>query len=354
MPDEAWGQATGRRRNRPRQGPRPEVAALAQELRQALFVSPPRAGGGRGAPGQLPGRQTRRPEWSCPACGVQNFMDRAVCRACGGAPAPPAQRNSGANQPPQARAVSRPRRRLPPGSAWAEPQPAARRQTNGGSRAAALEEARAAAADAGAPDEALEAMDQRIETLRAESRPLGARIDSAQAKVRKTAERLQRAQAAVAAAHRQQEEALQAHAEAEDALAELNQQLPAPDVPRQGQLITGITALLNALEGSALTVPGGNGPPEAVLARMHDMHVLLGAVEEPRGDDLDNAFGSEPAPDADFRGEPDAAQQDASPAPAARPRRSASPAQDDRERERTPRPRGRAVGGGTRATAGPA
>ena len=118
-------------------------------------------------------------------------MTRAVCRQCAatkpaataaGPPASTTRRAVETGRSDSGGAVQQPQR-LPPGSVWADTP----EQQRPALRIAALEKARAAANAAGAPGEAIAAMDQQLD-MRAElarSRPLDARLDSAKAKLAK-------------------------------------------------------------------------------------------------------------------------------------------------------------------------
>ena len=253
-----------------------ELDRLAKELRAALMPAPHRIGS------PVSQRPARKPEWKCGACGTSNFMDRRQCRQCWhlspsaqSAPTPPA---SGASQ------------RLPPGSVWAEPcadqRPAA--------RATALEKARAVANSAGAPAEALAAMDGEIANLRSEaasSRPLGARLDSAKAKLAKAEMKVQSAEAQMQQLSQQLEEARAHRAAAQDALTELQAEVPQERVSAPDELLSRTVELLERLETGQQA--WNLGMPEELKAAMTAVHRVVETLRPLQPPSLDTALEPE-------------------------------------------------------------
>jgi hypothetical protein len=273
MEEQAWNRVVSRR-NKKNGGNNHQLQALAQQLRDALSLKPPRE----------QSKPQRRPEWQCTGCGTHNFLDRQVCRRCSLA------HSQSPKAPPAWPEVS-----LPRGSVWASSS----REKTPAKRAAALEQAAATAKAAGASAETLatlacEAASAKQEA--ADSRPVGARLDSARAKARRARAAADAAEKAVEQAELRQAEALQQAAEADAALAALEEDLATHRSPlelMQG-VLEGARALLQQLESTPLTVPGELAPPERVLAGMRDLQTALAAADpsEPVEMALDEELGA--------------------------------------------------------------
>jgi len=111
----AWQEVRGRRSRARAPAMRPELAALAQELRAHLL------GAHLPSPGKSGRAAVVREEWTCASCATTNWLQRRICRTCrapcgrAAAPARPtarAPRLAAAPAPPQGQ-------RLPPCSVWA-------------------------------------------------------------------------------------------------------------------------------------------------------------------------------------------------------------------------------------------
>ena len=186
----AWQEVSRRRRGQRTQFMRPELAALAQELR-AHLLGPPRPA----AP---------REEWTCAGCSTTNWLQRRSCRACRAQCAGVGERAGRLAPGGPGHLAQEPRlgQRLPPGSVWAPPAaaPSAPTASTPKEQAAKLEHAAGMARAAGAPDDVVAALTAQAASLRATAagaRPLGARLDAAAAKVAKTERRAQATAAAV-------------------------------------------------------------------------------------------------------------------------------------------------------------
>ena len=164
---------------------------------------------------------------------------------------------------------------LPPGSVWAD-LPNARPVT----RIAALEKARNAAMAAGAPEDAVAAMDRELTVLRAEaanSRPLGARLDSAKAKLAKAENKVQSAELSLEKAMRQLEEAREQRKELEQSLAELQKEVPQQSHNPPEELLRTTKLLLDRLETGRFAATAGI--PEDVISAMTAVHKIVEALE---------------------------------------------------------------------------
>ena len=174
--------------------------------------------------------------------------------------------------------------RLSPGSVWTSstssselpPQrPAA--------RLAALEKARVAARDAGAPVAALQEMDREVASIRAEaatSRPLGARLDSAKAKLAKAESKLVAAEARLQSAMLHVEEARAQRALAEEALTELKTELPQESCSMSANLLHCTKELLQRLENGR--VASSANLPNDLIDAMTAVHKVISAIDPPR------------------------------------------------------------------------
>ena len=125
------------------------------------------------------------------------------------------------------------------------------------------------AKEAGAPEDALDAMGRELAVLRSEvanSRPLGARLDSAKAKLAKGETKVHAEEASMEKAMRQLEEAREQRRQTEESLALLQREVPqqAPSLPDEWVRSTKI--LLERLEsgGFAATV----AMPEELVSAM--------------------------------------------------------------------------------------
>ena len=150
-------------------------------------------------------------------------------------------------------------------------------------RLAALEKARAAAQEAGAPADALQALDREVASIRAEaanSRPLGARLDSAKSKLAKAESKVTAAEERFKAAMLQVEEARAQRAAAEAVLMELKAELPQESCTASEGLLRCTKDLLQRLETGrfASSVP----VPADIIEAMTAVHKAIGIIEPAR------------------------------------------------------------------------
>ena len=255
-------------------GGRPELLQLAEELRSALMPKPQQGRGG----GQ---HRPKRPEWQCKACSTMNFMDRRACRWCQRL-SPEAQ---SAPTPPLTVEARGPR--LPPGSVWTSTRSSSETAPQRpAARLAALEKARIAARDAGAPVDALQAIDREVASIRAEaasSRPLGARLDCAKSKLAKAESKLTAAEERLQTAMLQVEEARAQRAAAEETLTELRAELPQEGCSTSDNLLRCTKGLLQGLEsGHFASVAGAAGMPNDVIDAMTAAHKVISIMDPPK------------------------------------------------------------------------
>ena len=156
-----------------------------------------------------------------------------------------------------------------------------------GMRAAALEKAMATARDAGAPDDALDAMGRELAALRAEaanSRPLGARLDSAKARLAKAEAKVAVAEAQLEQAKRHAEETRVWRTAAQEALAELQAEVPQerPNAPEE--LLRCTKDLLQRLESGKFAAAAEI--PADLIDAMTAVHNVIGTIEPAHAADL--------------------------------------------------------------------
>ena len=258
---------------------RPNLAALAQGLANALK--------------QQPYARPRKPEWCCQACGVSNFMDRQVCRRCGLTLQDSSQKRSHGN-------VNN--HHLPAGSVWADPSPRAplrQKPKTPAARVSALEALLASARSAGASGPTLETLESEVADAKQNAEearvpPLGARLDSARAKLTQAEKIVVAMQEQVEQALARQEEALKQVGERKSELAVLEAEVgrntgggsstPVSEHVSTAQVLDGVRTLLQALENSRIcdSMAPAKGPPEPVLIGMRHIHDLLDTVALPR------------------------------------------------------------------------
>ena len=185
--------------------------------------------------------------------------------------------------PPVAGQTSKPR--LPPGSVWASTPAAAQQSTAAdkpkpGMKATALEKAIATAKEAGAPEDALDSMRRELAALKSEaanSRPLGARLDSVEAKLAKAEGRVQAAEANVEKAMCQLEEAREQRRLMEEALAQLQMEVPQQKSSLPEEWLRSTRVLLERLETGCFAAT--TAIPQEVVAAMSAVHQVINAVD---------------------------------------------------------------------------
>ena len=294
----AWQQVQNRRRGGKGKGGntaafKPEVEKFAREIRAALMAKP-YAGNGNGHVG--------KPEWECSTCGTHNFMTRSVCRQCGPQKATMANPGTAGRLVAAGAPDAALKSHLPPGSVWADPAISAKPAA----RAAALEKARAAASSAGAPADALAAMDRELQSMKsqaANARPLGARLDSAKAKLLKAESREHAAQNQLEKAVKQLEETREQRKVAEAALLELRSEIPSESSQLPAELVKRTKLLLDRLESGSLAVSAEM--PAELVAAMTAVHEVVNTLDPPSASTLDGPL--EPAAEAGA-GEPGGVQ----------------------------------------------
>ena len=275
----------------------PQLEELAQQLRAALMPKSWASKGG-GRQERMAPTASKRPEWTCPTCGTTNFMTRWACRQC------PVEQSDSARervaqtgaqpmaQKPTGGPTSLTQQRLPPGSVWAD-SPQTQRPA---ARIAALEKARSAASHAGAPEDALVAMDRELADLRsqaASSRPLGARLDSAKAKLAKAESKVEAADAQLARSMQQLEEARRQRRAAEEALTELQAEVPlqARNPPEEWARSTRL--LLEKLESGSFAASASM--PQEIIAAMTAVHDVINAFNPVQAAKLDGPLEAQQA-----------------------------------------------------------
>ena len=170
------------------------------------------------------------------------------------------------------------------------------------------------AKEAGAPEDALDAMGRELAVLRSEvanSRPLGARLDSAKAKLAKAETWVHAAEASVEKAMRQLEEARKQRRQMEESLALLQREVPqqAPSLPDEWVRSTKI--LLERLESGGFAATAAM--PEELVSAMTAVHEIVNAVDPlpslavdaPLEPDEDHEIRSDVAGATRRRSEPD-------------------------------------------------
>ena len=167
-----------------------------------------------------------------------------------------------------------------------------------GMRVAALERAMATAKEAGAPEDALVAMGRELDALRAEaanSRPLGARLDSAKAKLAKAEAKVLSAEAHLEQAMKHAEETRALRTAAQEALAELQAEVPQerPNAPEE--LLRCTKDLLQRLESGRFAAAADI--PADLIDAMTAVHNVIGAIEPPHIADLNGPLDA-PEPEA--------------------------------------------------------
>ena len=185
-----------------------------------------------------------------------------------------------AKQPATATSASRTNgqmsQRLPLGSVWADAA-APRRPA---ARAAVLEKARDAACSAGAPCDALEAMDRELASLRSEaasSRPLGARLDSAKEKLSKAEAKVQSAQTQLEKAEQVLEDARMQRQKAEEALVELHMEMPKDNPSLPDELVRRTKLLLQRMETERFAVK--SEMPQELLSAISAVHEVMNTLQ---------------------------------------------------------------------------